>query len=206
MNKLSTVKTMTFDGGADCLDFINSGYHAERDIVVEKLHSYDDLLILSERLDLLTSQHLHCLTLKAATNPEEAKAALIKTLEARKLLYNIFAGLAARPQKNTEQLILDQVNALFSDALKYRRLIFENGNLIFSFQPKVDDLMAPLWKFILSAYDLFKTQNLNYIKQCQRCAWLFLDQTKNHRKKWCNMEPCGNIEKTRRYYQNKKRS
>lgn len=41
------------------------------------------------------------------------------------------------------------------------------------------------------------------IKRCpgQDCGWLFLDETKNGRRRWCSMETCGNRAKARRSYQ-----
>ena len=32
------------------------------------------------------------------------------------------------------------------------------------------------------------------------CGWLFLDETKNGRRKWCSMESCGNRAKASRHY------
>ena len=32
------------------------------------------------------------------------------------------------------------------------------------------------------------------------CRWLFLDRSKNHSRRWCDMRICGNRSKTRRFY------
>lgn len=41
------------------------------------------------------------------------------------------------------------------------------------------------------------------IKMCPGadCGWLFVDETRNGRRKWCAMETCGNRAKARRHYQ-----
>jgi predicted RNA-binding Zn ribbon-like protein len=39
-----------------------------------------------------------------------------------------------------------------------------------------------------------------------RCAWLFLDSTRNHSRRFCSMKECGNRAKQRRHYQRAKRS
>jgi predicted RNA-binding Zn ribbon-like protein len=31
------------------------------------------------------------------------------------------------------------------------------------------------------------------------CRWLFLDTSKNHTRRWCNMKVCGNRVKARRF-------
>src|SRR5438128_325072 len=37
-----------------------------------------------------------------------------------------------------------------------------------------------------------------------RCAWLFLDSTRNHSRRYCSMTECGNRAKQRRHYQRAK--
>ena len=32
------------------------------------------------------------------------------------------------------------------------------------------------------------------------CGWVFLDETKNRRRRWCSMKDCGNRAKARRHY------
>jgi len=38
------------------------------------------------------------------------------------------------------------------------------------------------------------------------CGWLFLDTSKNHTRRWCDMKSCGNRAKARKYYSQKKRA
>lgn len=45
-------------------------------------------------------------------------------------------------------------------------------------------------------------RELERIKSCpgSDCGWLFLDETKNSRRKWCSMETCGNRAKAAKHY------
>lgn len=45
-------------------------------------------------------------------------------------------------------------------------------------------------------------RELERVKLCpgHDCGWLFLDETKNARRKWCLMEVCGNRAKSSRHY------
>ena len=36
------------------------------------------------------------------------------------------------------------------------------------------------------------------------CRWAFYDRSKNHSKRWCRMEACGNVEKARAYRQRRR--
>lgn len=205
MHRVSTVSTMTLDGGVDCLDFVNSGYDLQKEVITERLHSFEDLLILAERLELFDKNTIQALRIKARANEQEAVAVLKAAHSVRGLLYWLFAGLAQDPVEKIDRNLLKEVNRLFTEAMQFK-LLDDSGQkkLQFSFQTETAGLMAPVWKFVLSAHELLATGNLQYIKQCQRCSWLFLDKTKNHRKKWCSMESCGNSQKTKRYYLNRK--
>src|SRR5438046_1025129 len=39
-----------------------------------------------------------------------------------------------------------------------------------------------------------------------RCAWLFLDSTRNHSRRFCSMKECGNRAKQRRHYRRARNS
>lgn len=49
---------------------------------------------------------------------------------------------------------------------------------------------------------LVDRRELERVKRCPGvdCGWLFLDETKNSRRKWCLMEVCGNRAKAHRHY------
>src|SRR5664280_2943804 len=42
-----------------------------------------------------------------------------------------------------------------------------------------------------------------FIRECGApdCEWLFLDQSRNGSRRWCDMKSCGNRQKARRHYQ-----
>lgn len=52
-----------------------------------------------------------------------------------------------------------------------------------------------------AAVSLFAGDRVNRLKQClpDDCRWLFLDQTKNGSRRWCDMATCGNREKAARH-------
>jgi predicted RNA-binding Zn ribbon-like protein len=38
------------------------------------------------------------------------------------------------------------------------------------------------------------------VKSCPACGWFFLDLSKNRSRRWCSMDTCGAVAKSRRYY------
>ena len=50
------------------------------------------------------------------------------------------------------------------------------------------------------AVRLFTEGDFHRIRECggHACGWLFYDRSKNNRRRWCEMEVCGNRAKQRR--------
>ena len=60
-------------------------------------------------------------------------------------------------------------------------------------------LLAPvLW----SAGDLLAGSRLDRVRRCANpeCGWLFLDDSRAGKRRWCSMSSCGNRAKARRHY------
>ena len=51
-----------------------------------------------------------------------------------------------------------------------------------------------------AAMALAFSPELARIKSCPNCDWLFIDRSRNQRRRWCDMEVCGNRAKSRRHY------
>ena len=61
----------------------------------------------------------------------------------------------------------------------------------------------PLLAIAHSALTLALSPLCARVKVCGGCGWLFLDRTRNARKKWCISSMCGSRDKARRYYARK---
>ena len=59
---------------------------------------------------------------------------------------------------------------------------------------------AALGPVALAAVRLFTEGDFHRIRECggHACGWLFYDRSKNNRRRWCEMEVCGNRAKQRR--------
>ncbi|MFT3763835.1 MAG: ABATE domain-containing protein [Pseudoxanthomonas sp.] len=65
------------------------------------------------------------------------------------------------------------------------------------------DARLPLKRIALDALDLLGDASAS-LRRCANttsCGWLFLDTSKNQRRRWCAMETCGTLDKMRRYRQ-----
>ncbi|CCH03350.1 hypothetical protein FAES_5351 [Fibrella aestuarina BUZ 2] len=202
MAKITTIAQMDLTSGVACLDFVNTGLNFERP--VERLHTYADLLVLIERLSLLDANTLASLRQRAEADPAQAAEVLQQARRVREALTSVVAALVEGQVGQVASQTLTFFNKAIQDALTARGFIPNDGQLTLGWIQPVPDLKLAIWLFSLSAYDLLTTQDQTLIKQCGACAWFFLDQTKNHRRKWCDMQTCGTNQKARRYYQRKK--
>ncbi|MBO0931530.1 CGNR zinc finger domain-containing protein [Fibrella aquatilis] len=202
MAKVSTIAEMDLTGGIACLDFINTalGDH----LSVERLHSYSDLLVLSRRLSLLDTATLDTLELIANQHSEQAERVLLEARDVRQSMLGVFDALASGQLQQVTAQLLTSFNGYVHEALCERGFSIQGNKLAMTLERSEKQLMQPVWSFSLSAYDLLTTRDQQLVKQCGACGWFFLDETKNHRRKWCDMQTCGTNQKARRYYQRKK--
>jgi predicted RNA-binding Zn ribbon-like protein len=52
-----------------------------------------------------------------------------------------------------------------------------------------------------SAAELLISPERACVRECasETCTWLFVDTTKNHSRRWCDMNSCGNRYKVRKF-------
>ncbi len=190
-------------GGALCLDFANTVSWRKLDQrASEHLRSYDDLVAFAEQSKVLTSDWAGELRAHARQHSREAQQALRRALAYRESLYRAFAALAQRRAVPPDDL--KQVNDVEIEALVHRRLV--RAGPVYRWQWEWDDkrmLELILWLIAQSATELLTSSQLSTVRMCQApdCAWLFLDQSRNRSRRWCDMKVCGNRQKARRHYQ-----
>jgi predicted RNA-binding Zn ribbon-like protein len=58
-----------------------------------------------------------------------------------------------------------------------------------------------LWTVARHAADLLTSDLLGQVGECNgvECGWLYLDTTRNHSRRWCDMADCGNLAKVRKF-------
>jgi predicted RNA-binding Zn ribbon-like protein len=68
------------------------------------------------------------------------------------------------------------------------------------------ELALPVWMLAQATCDLMISTRLDRVRACgsETCRWLFLDTSKNHTRRWCDMKICGNRMKARRFHARRK--
>jgi predicted RNA-binding Zn ribbon-like protein len=203
--------TFKFKGGVPCLDFVNTLAWRLTDRPVEYLGSYEDLLAWGRQAGLLAPDETEVLSGWAATDPEEARETLSRAVALREAVHRVFsAAIADEPQDESALSIL---NWELSVALSRLRVAPAAGDAyIWAWERGGEDggppLERPLWPVARSAAELLTSAKLGRVKVCggEGCGWLFLDESRNASRKWCESRDCGNRERVRQYLARKKRT
>ena len=197
---------MPLEGGHLALDFVNTiGGLRDRPPSPqdELLGSYEDLLVWCVRLGVISEADGRRLSGAAAGDQRGARRALRRARELRELLYATFRPLADGAGPPAE--LLDELRDAERDALADAQLERADGHAMRWTWPPPRDLADPLRPIVHAAVELLTNGPLEHVKICGNCRWLFLDQSRNHSRRWCSMAECGTQMKQRRFVERRRR-
>lgn len=163
----------------------------------ELIPAYSDLLRLTAQLRLLTADQARKLT--RTIDAKDAQRVLASTVELREALAAVLYGRIDGGKPPAERV--ETLEKHFHAAALQRRLVAGNSHLVWTWSGAEQQAEIPLWKLAQAASDLLVSSDAQRIKDCgdPTCRWLFLDLSKNHTRRWCDMKTCGNRMKARRY-------
>ncbi|MHB1907479.1 MAG: CGNR zinc finger domain-containing protein [Nitrososphaerales archaeon] len=190
-----------------CLEFCNTvSWHGSKN-PKEMINSYSDLVVWSKKQNLLSDSSAQYLIQISEIDPKRAEQTLMEARNLRESLYRIFSTiLHERTPEESDLKILNKEIAnsyqrlqLVLDGSNYFQLVWEIG------KNELNQMLYPIAK---SAVDLLTSDSIKFVKECanetEGCGWLFIDSSKNHSRKWCSMNDCGNRSKVRNFYARKK--
>jgi predicted RNA-binding Zn ribbon-like protein len=191
------------EGGILCLDFVNTLDDRPSVAPTELLNSYADLLHFAEDTGILAPSEADALMEGSQAAPKEAERVLRSAIELREAMYAVFWAIVKK--QSVPGKALAQFNEYVQDAGRHSRLVENRRRFEWQFE-EMSAFDAILWPIARSAADLLASDRRVFVRACssKTCQWLFLDSSKNHRRRWCSMKLCGNRTKVRRFYARQK--
>jgi len=187
-------------GGALCLDFANTLYgHTEA--IHEYLFDYRDLVLWSLHVGILEEAEAEHLLSAWKQAPEESKAVFRQAIQVRETIFRIFVALAHKESPREDDVSF--LHQAWLDGQMHTCLIQTENSFEVGWANE-SSLDSMLWRVTRSAIELLTSDDLERVKQCGRCDWLFLDRSRNQRRRWCSMSACGNRVKMARRYEREK--
>ncbi|WP_394825510.1 CGNR zinc finger domain-containing protein [Pendulispora albinea] len=182
-----------FVGGALCLDFVNTSSWTGENTVNDRLTSAEALFAWASEAKIPGVR-------KDGPGHLEPSASLVEDAHRlRVLLRRILVPLAHR-----------------EEPLAAARLAFEREikrALQASHLEPRDERLALVWpenaagrgileRVTWSAFSLVRSpERARALRECEGspCGWLFVDTSRNHLRRWCEMRTCGGVAKARAY-------
>jgi predicted RNA-binding Zn ribbon-like protein len=163
----------------------------------ELLSTYADLLRFAAQLRFMSKEQAR--RLGRTVRAHDGQRVLASIVELREALAAVLYAWVDSDKVADGQLKM--LESQFHAAAIHRSLRSGDERLVWSWSGFEQRADLPLWKLAQSASDLLVSEDAKLVKGCgdPTCRWLFLDVSKNHTRRWCDMKTCGNRMKARRH-------
>ena len=203
MDRLAPAK-VKFDltAGCLCLDFANTVDKRSSAQPEDKLSGFEAFVAFGQQTGIFSPGEERELRERGKSNPEEATRVFRQAVELRELVFRILSAVVSGrevPEEDAKALngALQEVNASMLIApvpgqLAWRTV--ENG--------RAGRLIG---RIVRSAVEVLTSEDIERVRKCaaDTCWWLFLDRSRSHNRRWCEMRTCGSRQKAKAYYRRK---
>jgi len=189
----------SFIGGELCLDFINTLGGMRGKETKEYLQDYNDLVNWASKAKIILPEIKDELVEGSRYRASMVKEVYQRSLEFRECLYRVLESHLEEQYPNAEDMEI--INSEQTEANKHLKLVFDRGGYSWRFDERTTREDFVLWLIVHSACRLLTSDLLGYLKICgsSTCGWMFLDQSKNKSRRWCEMKTCGNRTKQKSF-------
>jgi predicted RNA-binding Zn ribbon-like protein len=186
-------------GGALALDFANTVGGTHVGPTHDHLRGYGDIVRFAAIAGGLDDAAAKRLGQRAEREPVRARAVYGVGIALRESIWAVFSALASGDVPREADL--DLIGDAAASGAARSRLVYDREGIGWSLPPDEDELERPLWEIARSAVELLTSGERDRIKECASatCEWVFLDQSRNRSRRWCDMSDCGNRAKARRF-------
>jgi predicted RNA-binding Zn ribbon-like protein len=185
--------------GVLCLDFVNTADYRATDQPAEYLVDAGVLVDWAVEAGAVDAELAAGIHAWVGEHREEAERRLAGLLARREALYRVLRARLpdGRPASARDlRLVAGWVAAAHAHA------VLVPGRPRWRWEwPAEATLRRAWWPAAASAGDLLTGGGVDHLGVCDNpgCGWLYLDTTRNHSRRWCSMELCGNAAKSRRH-------
>jgi predicted RNA-binding Zn ribbon-like protein len=186
-----------FVGGHPCLDFLNTQI-VDEGKPKDLLTNYGDFLDWLSDAGVLNSHQSDELQKKWGKKEEETLMRSVKHF--RSQLRSFVKRLPKKESASSE--VLDEINRILEQRTRYLKVLQQARKfqqIWFHKYERPAHLLVPIAEM---ASDLLCNVDFHQLKQCgnPNCILQFYDTSKNHSRRWCSMNVCGNRMKAALHY------
>ncbi|MCR8558528.1 CGNR zinc finger domain-containing protein [Mucilaginibacter sp. BJC16-A38] len=190
------------DGDIPVLQFINTIHRSDTDGRRDYLETYDDFLDWAYDAKVVEEAEYNNLCFESYCYFPEAEKVFEKVIDARNCINDLVVSLSegVAPYPGT----ITNFNTHFEEVKKRIVLNMNGYGMLEVWVGTKDQLAFPLWRLIKSAQNFLMTMDGQFIKKC-KCGNLFIDRSKNGKRRWCNPATCGSAYWSKEYYRRRKK-
>jgi predicted RNA-binding Zn ribbon-like protein len=179
-----------FLSGSTCIDFCNTLDHKYTPPKYDLIPNYASTLQWGQAAGILP------LSFQGAA--ADGQQSIARIYDMRSLISSLLLPFTCSGIPNETELTA--FNTCLREVNESMKIISTGGGytLICS---AVDPLAQIVCAVVRSTADLLLSNQLEQLKQCGECGWLFYDTSRNQSRRWCDMNSCGNRAKARRHYE-----
>ena len=183
----------TLIGGHSALDFINTVDDKEKSRTENRIADWQSFVSWCRVSELFSDNQLDLIFNIEDVHTQRKILADLHVF--REYAYCAFCSIADRIEgepkeykqlRNQILLTMSRSNMVLAQGCFEWKIIAGNRDWIID-------------KFVLAVDELLRSTDLRRLKQCGRCTWLFLDKGRGRGRRWCDMNTCGNREKSRKF-------
>jgi predicted RNA-binding Zn ribbon-like protein len=198
---------LEFIGAHLAADFVNtSSFRYDKARAHEHIQTYADLVEFARQAGEISGSVARRLIADAEARPEKAAQVYRRAVALREATFAALSRLAH--DKEPPREAVETISAEAADAQAHARLVKTEAGWRWQW-PLEEDMARPLWPIARAAADLLTSdEDRRLVRECadETCAWMFVDRTKNHSRRWCKENTCGSRSKVRAFRQRQKRA
>ena len=174
------------------------------------MDTYDDFTIWCARLGVISERQASSLRAAARRDERAARRALGRSGRSAtsfSIRSSARSPTASVPRAALLERLREEERAALADARLAPSGAGSSGRtaaLEWTFPPPASSPI-PLRPIVHAAVGLLTDGPLDRLKTCGNCRWLFLDQSRNHSRRWCSMDECGVQMKHARFVEQRRR-
>ena len=190
-------------GGNAAIDFVNTASSWTRD-PVDRLGGPKAFGDWASVAGLLYGDDLERLEKEIAADPKGVAEFYKEMTELRAALYRIFFAATENTQADARDL--DRLNDWKVRAARHCAIRQDEDGFRRGCADEAPALERAMRQIFDAAEELLLSGRLDRLRTCggDDCEWMFLDLSKNGKRRWCSMATCGNEHKVKAFRKRKK--
>lgn len=191
-------------GGHPCLDFANTLDNRGSSNEIELIPTYARLAEFAKECGVFPPDEMYEVESLVRGASRVSDMAPSSAIQLRELIFEIFSAVAHG--KIPPPTVLKDFNRFLKEAARHRGLIAQESGFRWKWGDYGQEFSVLWFPFAWQAADLLASDDVKLVRECASptCNWLFLDKSKSHSRRWCDMKVCGNRTKARKFYQRNK--